>query len=189
MLWTSVADKCAAPIDRSPCPLHARPPQCRPCAGQRKLRTNAAYRPQLYHQFTQQPVFRQRTSILLRRQGKDRGALQRVRCDGEGSDDDEKTNNGGRPPPKRSRKPLAWLREVLGSVRSQKSLRIIFNVAGLLLLMRFWPLNGRNPLTGDSANVSVEVGASTLRACYSQDYCMLVSSFLCLVLGTLRTLC
>ncbi|CAL8466132.1 g5668 [Coccomyxa elongata] len=50
---------------------------------------------------------------------------------------------------------------MLGSVRSQKSIRIIFNVAGLLLLMRFWPLNGRNPLTGDSANVSIEVPFST----------------------------
>jgi hypothetical protein len=85
------------------------------------------------------------------------GVLQRVRCDGDGSSDDEKPNNGSRPPPKRSRKPLGWLREMLGSIRSQKAVRITFNVVALLLLMRFWPLNGKNPLTGDSGNVSVEV--------------------------------
>ncbi|KAK9902089.1 hypothetical protein WJX75_003893 [Coccomyxa subellipsoidea] len=89
------------------------------------------------------------------------GVLQRVRCDGDGSSDDEKPNNGSRPPPKRSRKPLGWLREMLGSIRSQKAVRITFNVVALLLLMRFWPLNGKNPLTGDSGNVSVEVPFST----------------------------
>lgn len=86
-------------------------------------------------------------------------------CEGDSSDDEGKQNNGSRPPPKRSRKPLGWLKEVLGSMRSDRAMRVIFNIAGLLLLMRFWPLNGRNPLT-DSANVSVEVQPSILLADY-----------------------
>jgi hypothetical protein len=78
-----------------------------------------------------------------------------VKC--EADEEDDKPSSGRRQPPKRSRKPLGWLREVLASVRSQKSMRVVVNVIGLLVLMRFWPLSGRNPLTGEAATVSVEV--------------------------------
>lgn len=157
MFRSNLADT-PAPLDRT-CPLHARPPQCRACFGQRRLHRLASFRSQYPEMFTQHLCRRQSLSGLSRTPGlkmRSTGALQRVRCKAEGNEEDDKQNDG-RPPPKRSRKPLGWLREMLGSVRSQKSFRIIFNVAGLLLLMRFWPLNGRNPLTGDSANVSMEV--------------------------------
>ncbi len=158
MFRANTADK-SVPLDKT-CPLHTRPPQCRACFRRRELHRKASFRLQYPEMFTQQLCRRQSLSGLFSTPGlvrRSTGALQRVRCKAEGNEEDDKQNDGRRPPPKRSRKPLGWLREVLGSVRSQKSIRIIFNVAGLLLLMRFWPLNGRNPLTGDSANVSIEV--------------------------------
>ena len=81
----------------------------------------------------------------------------RLRCEGD-NDEGEKHGSGGsrRPPKKQSRRPLQWLRQALGGVRAQRFLRVTFNIGVLLMLMRFWPLTGRNPLTGDATSIPIE---------------------------------
>ena len=85
----------------------------------------------------------------------------RLRC--EGQDDGDSSAAGGgagggkRPPKKQSGKPFQWLRQAVSGLRSQRAARVVFNVVALLLLMRFWPLNGRHPLSGDAATIPIDV--------------------------------
>ena len=90
----------------------------------------------------------------------------RLRC--EGQDDGDSSNAGGggkRPPKKQSGKPFQWLRQALSGLRSQRAARVVFNVVALLLLMRFWPLNGRHPLAGDAATIPIDVRLSARSPC------------------------
>lgn len=81
----------------------------------------------------------------------------RLRCEGDSDEGENHGSSGGRRPPKKqSRKPLQWLRQALGGMRAQRVLRVSFNIGVLLMLMRFWPLTGRNPLNGNAASIPIE---------------------------------
>lgn len=155
----------------TPCPWHARPPQISASHGLRRYKRAAAaiqkkiWQPDAIRAFPSQHNSSGKRQ-LVREYGR-RRSPPTVKCEGE--DEGEKPSSNRRPPPKRSRKPLGWLRQVLASARSQKAVRVLVNVMGLLLLMRFWPLNGRNPLTGQAANMSLEVRSN---ACTYQPLVM-----------------
>jgi hypothetical protein len=53
-------------------------------------------------------------------------------------------------------RPWQWLTQKAASLRVQQPARLLFNVVLLFLLMRLWPLGGRNPV-GEPAQLVAEV--------------------------------
>ncbi len=53
--------------------------------------------------------------------------------------------------PNRPWGPWSWIKQKASSIKAQLSLRVVFNVMMLFLLMRLWPLGGRSPV-GDPSH-------------------------------------
>lgn len=83
------------------------------------------------------------TSALWERRRMSRGNRLVVHCK-----DDKNVRRGQ---PNRPWSPWSWLTQKASSIKAQLSARVIFNVLMLFLLMRLWPIGGRNPV-GDPSH-------------------------------------
>jgi hypothetical protein len=68
--------------------------------------------------------------------------------------------------PNRPWRPWTWITQKASSIKAQLSVRVIFNVMMLFLLMRLWPIGGRNPV-GDPSH-TWEVRTSLISLCVTK---------------------